>query len=133
MARPSKLAASSVADLHREIALRERGNMALFRKRARLAAKLDALDTQISALGLKVGRGGNGALPGGKKYKNEMTLVEALAKALKGKTMGVAEAVEAVQKAGYRSTAKNFRVVVNIALINSGKFKRVERGQYTAK
>ena len=132
MARPSKLAALSVADLHREIARRERGSKALLRKRARVAAKLDALDAQIAAMGLKEGGGRSGA-SGGKRPKNAMSLVEALAKALQGKTMGVGEAAKAVQKAGYRSSAKNFRVVVNIALINSGKFKRVERGQYTAK
>ncbi len=76
---------------------------------------------------------GNGALCDGKHHKNEMTLVEALAKALKSKTMGVTEAMEAVQKVGYRSTSKNFGMIVNLALINSEKFKRVERGRYTAK
>ena len=47
--------------------------------------------------------------------------------------MSVVEAGEAVKKAGYKTNAANFRTMVNIALIKSGKFKRMERGQYTAK
>ena len=62
-----------------------------------------------------------------------MSLVDALAKVLKGKTMGVAEAGEAVKRVGYKTNAANFRTMVNIALIKGGKFKRVDRGQYTAK
>ncbi len=132
MSRPVKLASLSVSDIHREIARHERGGQTMLRKRARLAAKLDALDAQIAALGLSGSVRGRGSLPDGKHYKNEMTLVEALAKALNGKTLSVAEAMEAVQKVGYRSTAKNFGMIVNLALIDSEKFKRVERGQYTA-
>jgi hypothetical protein len=40
---------------------------------------------------------------------------------------------DAVQKAGYRTSSSHFRTQVNIALSKSGKFKRVGRGQYTAK
>jgi len=50
-----------------------------------------------------------------------------------GKTMGVSDVAGAVQKAGYRTSSPSFRTIVNQALIASGKFKRVGRGQYTAK
>jgi hypothetical protein len=133
MPHPAHLAKLSVADLHRELERRQRGGQSLLRKRAKLVVKLDALDAQIAELGIAGGGRGGGAVGGGKRHKNESSLVEALAAALKGKTMGVAQAAEAVQKAGYKTTAANFKVMVNGTLINSGKFKRVERGQYTAK
>lgn len=134
--RTGRLASMSVADLQREIARRQRSTRSLQQKRAKLLKKLAALDAQITAAGGSVGSvpGGKGVgARGGTRPKNEMSLVDALGKVLKGKTMGVAEAAEAVQKAGYKTNAASFRTVVNIALINSGKFKRVERGQYTAK
>ena len=63
-----------------------------------------------------------------------MNLVDSLAKVLKSKTLSVTEATEAVQKAGYLTTAANFRTIVNQALIRETKvFKKVSRGQYTAK
>ncbi len=133
MSPPAKLASLSVSDLCDEIARRERCGQALLRKRARRAAKPDALNTQTAAWGLASRVRGNGSRSDGKRYKNERIFVKAFGKALKGKTMGATEAMEAVQKVGCRSTAKNFRMIVNLALIKSGKFKRVERGRYTAK
>ena len=61
-----------------------------------------------------------------------MTLVAALSKALKRKTLGVAGAVAAVRRSGYRTTSSSFRTQVNIALIK-GPFRRVGRGEYTAR
>ena len=62
-----------------------------------------------------------------------MNLVQALAKVLKGRSMGVTEVSHAVQEAGYRTTSPNFRTIVNQTLIKSPLFKRLSRGQYTAK
>jgi hypothetical protein len=126
----ASLAKLSVGDLQREISRRQRGGKTLLRRRAKLAAKLAALDAQIAELGLRAGSNGHS---GRSRPRNESNLVDALAKVLDGKTMSVGEAMEAVQKSGYKTTAANFRVIVNQCLINSGKFKRVERGQYTAK
>jgi hypothetical protein len=135
--RRSGLSGVSVAELHSE--LRRRQGMAgrLVRKRNRLVAKLADLDSQIAGLGVEIG-GGRGTgrgrgLTGRTRPRNELPLVDALAKALSGKTMSVTDAAQAVQAAGYRTSAANFRTIVNQTLINSGKFKRVERGQYTAK
>jgi hypothetical protein len=53
---------------------------------------------------------------------------------LKGKEMRVTDAAVAVQKAGYKTNSKTFRVQVNIALVKrKDLFKRVGRGVYTAK
>jgi len=77
-----------------------------------------------------VGRGGAGRGRGG----NEKSLATRLHEILQGRTMNVADMAEAVKKAGHKSKSKNFRTVVGLALIGHKKmFKRVSRGQYTAK
>lgn len=68
-----------------------------------------------------------------KRPRNDMNLVEALAKLLKGRTMSVTDMTAAVQKAGYKTTSPNFRTIVNQTLLKSDRFKKVARGQYTAK
>ena len=70
----------------------------------------------------------------GRRPRNAGSLVESLKKLLTGKTMSVTEMADAVQKAGYKTSSPNFRTIVNQTLIsNKRDFKRVARGQYTAK
>jgi hypothetical protein len=70
----------------------------------------------------------------GRRPRNTGSLVESLKRLLKGRTMSVTEMADAVQKAGYKTSSPNFRTIVNQTLINNKKdFKRVARGQYTAK
>ncbi len=126
----SGLGGLSVTDLRRELARREHGVGSLLRKRERLMTKIRTLDAKIVEHGGSVRAGG---LAIRRRPKNDMNLVDALAKVLDGKTMSVTEVSEAVQTAGYQTTSPNFRTIVNQTLINSGKFKRVERGMYTAK
>jgi len=123
------LSGLSVGELQRELRRREKGVGSLLRRREKMLAKIKAIEADIEAHGGTT----RGGLSGRKRPKNEMNLVEALAKVLDGKTMGVTEVSQAVQKAGYQTTSPSFRVIVNQALINSGKFKRVGRGQYTVK
>lgn len=130
--RSGSLAGVSVADLRREIARRQRSVGTLLRKRDRLMEKVRALDAQISELGGTV-RGADGIVGARQRPKNDSNLVEALVKLLDGKTMNVTDIAQKVQEAGYQTTSENFRTIVNQTLINSGKFKRVARGQYTAK
>ncbi len=129
--RRSTLSTMSVAELQRELRRRQGTVGRLLKKRDRLAARLEALDAEISALGI-VG-GGRRAGGGRVRPRNEMKLVDALVKVLSGKTMSVTEVADAVQQAGYRTSSSSFRTIVNQTLINSAKFKRVGRGQYTAK
>jgi len=121
-----RLTSLSVSALQAELRRRERVVGKLQKRHAALSAKLSALDRQIASLG----GGGNGRVPGG-RARNAMNLTDSLAKVLKGKTMTVGQAMEAVQKAGYRTNSKSFRIQVNIALIK-GPFQRVGRGEYTA-
>src|SRR4051812_40721243 len=101
--------------LEAELRRRERGVTKFYRKRARLVAKLEELDDVIRQHGGDPGAMGGGRGRGGRRGagrgrpRNEMSLEEALAKALSGKTLSVTEAAEAVQRAGYRTSAANFR------------------------
>ena len=126
------LAGVSVTDLRRELAKRGRRVGTLERKRDRLLEKVHALNAQIAEFG-----GATRALAlggaGRSRPRNEANLVESLRKVLTDKVMSVTEVSDAVQKAGYATTSPNFRTIVNQALIASGKFKRVGRGQYTSK
>jgi hypothetical protein len=65
---------------------------------------------------------------------NAASLADSLVAVLTGKTLGVSEAADADTRAGYKTTSPNFRTIVNAALLtNKGMFKKVARGQYTAK
>lgn len=135
------LAGITVADLEAELTRRQRSLGKLESKYAKMSRELEALGAEIESIGGSIagaraaGRGARGRGPGGgrRRAKNAMTLVDALAGVLKGQTMSVTEVAEAVQKAGYVTTSPSFRTIVNQTLINSGKFKRVGRGQYTVK
>jgi hypothetical protein len=124
------LAGLTVSDLRRELVRRERRVGGLIRRRERLMAKVRELESQIMAHG---GTSRGGAIVLRKRPKNDMNLVEALSKVLKDKVMSVTDVSQAVQDAGYKTTSPSFRTIVNQTLINSGRFKRVERGKYTAK
>lgn len=116
----------SAEALRAELNRREHGTRRLEKQRDKLVQKLRALEAQIEAHGGRTG--GRGRRP-----RNKQSLVDALVAALKGKTMGVPEAADAVLANGYQSNAANFRLIVNQALIKSDRFKKVARGQYTAK
>jgi hypothetical protein len=121
----------STTELQAEIRRRSRRLPALMKRRAKVLAKLSAIDADIAAAGGS--GGGGGGITGRRRPQNETNLAEALAKVLKGKTMGVTEVAAAVQKAGYNTNAENFRTIVNQCLIkNRNMFKKVSRGQYTA-
>lgn len=118
----------SSADLMAEIRRRQKAVVRLERKRSRLEQRLAAIDNELRRHGHTVG-----AVVGRRRPHNKMSLIEALSRVLTDKSMSVTEVAEAVQRAGYRTSAQNFRTIVNQALINSGRFKRVARGHYTAK
>ncbi len=121
----------SYQDLVAEMRRRQRSVGALEAKRAKLLKQLRELDHTIKTLAGK-GAGAPSVRAGG-RAKNAMTLTQALEKVLSNKTMTVTDAADAVKDAGYRTNSNNFRTQVNIALIKSGKFKRVGRGQYTVR
>ena len=136
---PRGLARIPVSVLEKELTRRERAIHRLQRRYRTLVDRAGRIEAQIVAEGGSIHsngvarRGRPGAIPGRRRARNEMNLVQALARVLKGKEMGVTEVSHAVQRAGYRTTSPNFRTIVNQALINSTLFRRVSRGKYTAK
>ncbi len=149
-----KLSRISTLDLRRELDRRQSQLGKLMAQREKIAAELAQLDAELEAFGPVTARRGPGRPRGSKnkrktgkrgrktrrknrgavtRSENSMTLTESLQKVLKGKTMGVTEVAAAVQKAGYKTNAENFRTIVNQTLIKNPKmFKKVARGQYTA-
>ncbi len=92
-----------------------------------LLAQVAEVEGQIASM-----TGGKLTGSSGRRPRNNTNLAEALHGVLKGKRRGVSEAAQAVLDSGYRTTAGNFRTIVNQRLINDKRFKKVERGVYTA-
>lgn len=135
--RPA-LSGISIQSLQAEIERRRSKTGGLELMRNKLMKRLGKLEARILDAGGELisavsgGRGGGGKRRGRGRAKNSESLVEALQRALRSKTLSVTDAAAAVQRAGYKSTSKTFRTIVNQALIkHRDKFKNVSRGQYT--
>jgi hypothetical protein len=133
-----RLSEFSVRELRAELDRRAQGVSRFERIRAQLLSKLKSVEAEIVDRGgaavARVMGGARGGRRGVRRRpRNDMNLVEALRKLLNDRTMSVTEAAAKVQEAGYNTTSPNFRTIVNQTLINSGQFKRVSRGKYTAK
>lgn len=150
--RPSALSVVSTTDLQRELSRRQSALDGLMRRRDELSDALAELESEIQRYGGtgRRGRGrprgvgmrrGPGRPPGSGKRRgrrgrgrNAANLVQSLRSVLNGKTMSVTEVSDAVRKAGYKTSSPNFRTIVNQALLaNPDVFKKVARGQYTAR
>lgn len=126
----------SLAQLQRELARRQSALPRLQKKRKKLVAALQKVDDTIATLGgaaapkkARVRRGR--PLRKAKRAKNKQSLGEVLAKVLQGaKSMKIAELTERVKRLGYKSKAKNFRLIVNQALVKDKRFRSVRRGRY---
>jgi hypothetical protein len=141
----------STAALRKEIARREKGALKLAKRRDKVAKVLAGIENSLAAMGgfiigVSPRRGRppgsknkkRGRPPkvrsGGKRPSNEMSLPEALAKAVRvGSTVSPADAAVAVKRAGYKSTSKTFGQAVAITLAKSSAFKRTGRGEYLRK
>jgi hypothetical protein len=128
------LSGLSTEALRRELTRRGRKLPALTLKLERARAKVAAIEAEIAVLNGPGGPGGPaGSGSGRKRPRNDSNLVDALHKLLTGKQMSVTDAAEAVQEAGYKTSAANFRTIVNQTLIKfRSRFKKVSRGVYTA-
>ena len=79
------------------------------------------------------------ALPAGpaekpKRIRKPVSLKDALAQVMAAKaSVAVGEAMQAVLAAGYRTSSKDFRLLVNQALLRGAQFANVGRGRYALK
>jgi len=140
--RGASLARMTTTALAAELARRQRRLPALQNQRAALLDKLDAIEAEIAEMegfggGATRGRRKAVGRPAGgtgrKRPRNAKNLEDSLVDTLRGKTMSVTDATSAVKARGYKTTAANFRTIVNATLLKSKKIKKVSRGQYTAK
>lgn len=142
---PAKtLGEMSSVELHRELERRAGRIDQIKARRDRLIEELGQLEMELEVLSgtssrTSKRRGGRsskvtrGLRAARTRAANNLTLAQALRKALQGKTLGVAEAAKAVQADGYNSNAKDFRTVVNLTLLKrKDLFSKKGRGRYTA-
>ena len=136
MARPSTGNGLTLSELQRIMDSRKGEISKLYRKRTTLEKDLTAIDRQIAKLEGSGGGGRRGAIGSGTRAQNDKSLVETLLEVMQGGKgpMGVKDIVEAVEKAGYRSSSANFRGLVNQTLIKENKrFESTGRGVYGLK
>ena len=127
--KSGKLGAVSMEELQAEMARRSKVVGRLERRRSKLHAEIAIVEAELGSFGALSASGGIRRRP-----RNEMNLVDTLSKVLKNKTLSVTDAAQAARDSGYMTTAANFRTIVNQALIREKKsFKKISRGQYTAK
>jgi hypothetical protein len=133
----------STSELQAELRRRESDASRLQATRDKLYKQLEEVDRELHALGVSGGRspaarrtGRPGRKPGGrpaggKRAKNSLSLPDAVADAMEvGAVISPREAADLVLANGYKSTAKNFNMLVSNALAKDGRFKRLGRGQY---
>lgn len=150
------LRSMSTAELRKELERREKRGGSLLKERDKVAARLAELDSELADLGLASGNGRRrgrkpgpkpgpkaggarrGRKPGPKpgrggrrRARNEMPLPDAIAAAMdKGAVVSPTEAAELVLANGFKTTSKNFNMMVSNALAKDSRFKRLSRGQY---
>jgi hypothetical protein len=125
--------------LTRELKRRQSLLGQLTARRGRLLRQLKDLDDRIAQLGGSVqevrgvtapGRAAGGG-PKRSRARNPVSLPDAIAMAVEVRaTITPTEAAQLVLRNGYRSTSKNFGMMVANALAKDPRFRRVSRGVY---
>jgi hypothetical protein len=116
----------STADLNRELERRELDARALLKKREKLLMELSKIEADLADRGAA----GELGVPR-KRAKNDVSLGDALAQAMEVRAVvSPAEASQLVKANGYKTTSKNFNMMVSNTLAKDRRFKRVSRGQY---
>lgn len=113
------------------VALRE----ALLKEKAELEARLEDISRALGGGGTTTTRAKPGPKPRvarGKRAKNEMSMKEATVKALTGKALTRQETLDAVQKLGYKFTAKSPLNSLSTLLYSDKSFKNTD-GKFSVK
>ncbi len=139
--KTASLSKVSTNALEAELQRRQETVEDLLAQKEQLIAELDVVERElkkhrVASGGKRVASRGGDRASGGvrKRPRNKLNLVEALAKMMKSRTLSVTNAASVVQKAGYKTTSPNFRTIVNQTLLANPKvFKKVSRGNYTAR
>jgi hypothetical protein len=129
----------STAELQKELERRQKNAHKLLARREKLLAELAEVEKELSFFGVIEG-GANAkgsssrsadAGTGRRRAKNAMTLPDAICSAMEIRAVvSPKEASELVRANGFKTTSKNFNMMVSNALAKDERFKRVGRGQY---
>ena len=132
MRKSNALGAISINEMYAEIKRRSRQLVKLHKRRKTLVKQLRATEAAISRLGGEERAAALQAAGGsGRRFKNKLTLADAIAKVLrKDKPTRVADILSGVQKIGYRSASKTFRTIIFQTLAKDNRFKQAGRGLY---
>jgi hypothetical protein len=132
MRKSNTLSAISLNEMYAEIKRRSRQLVKLHKRRKTLARQLKVTDQAITRLGGEERAASLRAAGGaGSRFKNKITLADAIAKVLrKDKPTRVADILTGVQKIGYRSASKTFRTIIFQTLAKDKRFKQAGRGLY---
>ena len=128
----------STSDLQKELERRQKNAHKLEARREKLLAELAEIEKELSYFGVNPRGSGakGGATPtsestGRRRAKNAMTLPDAICSAMEVRAVvSPKEASELVRANGFKTTSKNFNMMVSNALAKDERFKRVGRGQY---
>ena len=133
MARPSTGTNLTIAELERILDRRRSELQKLNKERNNLRRELGGVDRRIAKL--EGSMGGRRGMNGGGRARNERSLNDTIEVVLQqsGRPMPVGDIVDAVQRAGYRSSSASFRGIVNQQLIKDKRFTATERGVYGLK
>ena len=129
----------SIADLHKELAVKE-GQLAKLRtQRDKLARQLTGIEREIAVLGgrpVKIKRKGRRKVAArkGRRARGGPSLADVLARVMADKgNVKVAEAAKLALGAGYKSKSSQFANIVSQTLSADKRFKKIARGIYALK
>jgi len=147
----------SIAELERELNARQKALETLASRHKSLASELQGLESEMASIRGTGSAGRTGGRPARKarrgrppgraaaasasragrvdgrarRSKNEMTLPDAIAAAMKvGAVVSPKQAAGLVKAAGYKTASKTFGIQVATTLAKDKRFKRMGRGQY---
>ena len=130
----TSLAKMSIANLKQEIELRQKILPKLIAQRDALNREIAELQGATSPKASKPAKRRAAAAKAAKPRrlpKNKVNLADSLAAFMKGKAkVTIGEAMEGVLAAGYKTTSKTFRSVVNNMLLADKRFKKIRRGEF---
>ena len=133
MRRTDSLSGLTIGDMMAEIRRRNRTLARLHRKKKNLLVQLKRMESEIAKLG-GANFGLRGLDEGRKRFKNKVTLADAIAKVLnKEKPIRVSDIMSGVERIGYRSASKTFRTIIFQTLAKDKRVKQAGRGLYMLK
>ena len=122
----------TTAELKKELARRKKDARQLQDRRTRLLKQLAEIDEKLAFLDTgEIAGARKGRTAPRRRARNDIRLPDAIAAAMEVRAVVTPkEAAELVRANGFKTTSKNFNMMVSNALAKDKRFKRIGRGQY---